>query len=302
MKKLITALLCSLALTAQARETVTIIYGFSAADSSANYGRNLANEANKLQNKYNFLFDVRPGGGQSIAVNYVKNTPNQILMTSGVFWLRPGLYPDASYNSHEFKTLATMCSAPFAVGSVKFKTWRDVPIDKPITIATSGLGVISHLVAIELQKKYSNATIVPFKSTAEAVTNTLGQQVDIVVGFVGDLEKYANLSDGKTGITILGITGAKPLPKYATLASQGFNSALAKMNTPYNLMIPTSWSDKKTAEVQAILLKVESTKSVRDAYQADSCMPFQVSKNQLDNWWHEQNKYWLGLSVGVKVD
>ena len=61
MKKLVIALLCSLALTAQAqtRETVTIIYGFSAADSSANYGRNLANEANKLQNKYNFLFDVK---------------------------------------------------------------------------------------------------------------------------------------------------------------------------------------------------------------------------------------------------
>lgn len=302
MKKLLTLLIFAFALTAQARETVTIIYGFSAADSSANYGRNLANEANKLQNKYNFLFDVKSGGGQTIAVNYVKNTPDQILMTSGVFWLRPGLYPNSSYNVHDFKTIANLCSAPFAIGSVKYKSWKDVPTDKPITIATSGLGVISHLVAIELQKKYTNAVIVPFKSTADAVTNTIGQQVDIVVGFVGDLEKYSNLPGDKPSLNILGITGAKPLPKYATLASQGFSPLLAKMNTPYNLMVPTTWNSEKTKEIQTMLIKAEAAKSVRDAYAVDSCVPYQIPVSQLDNWWHEQNRYWLGLSVGVKVE
>ena len=59
MKKLLTALLfAAVALSASAKETIQIIYGFSAADNSANYSRNLAEEANKIQDKYNFVFQL----------------------------------------------------------------------------------------------------------------------------------------------------------------------------------------------------------------------------------------------------
>ena len=50
MKKLLIALLF-LATMAQAKETVTIIYGFSPADTQANYSRSLVEEANRIQDK-----------------------------------------------------------------------------------------------------------------------------------------------------------------------------------------------------------------------------------------------------------
>ena len=93
MKKILAILLSAFALAANARENVTIIYGFSAADNASNYSRNLAEEANKIQDKYNFMFDVKPGAGQVIAFNYVKDTPNTVFMTSGAYWLRPNFYP-----------------------------------------------------------------------------------------------------------------------------------------------------------------------------------------------------------------
>lgn len=302
MKKLLTAVvLTAAALSASAKETIQIIYGFSAADNSANYSRNLAEEANKIQDKYNFIFDVKPGAGQVVAVNYVKNTPNAIFMTSGAFWLRPNFYPTQSYDVNEFRSIMTQCSVPFAVASGKFNNWKDVPKDKPITIATSGLGVVSHLTALQIQKIYPNSTIVPFKSTTDALVATLGGQTDLAVGFVGDVEKYTN-EVSKAKLNILGTTGPKYVGKYPNLASQGFPAALAKMNTPYTFMVPASFPEDKAREIREILLKVENKKSVRDSYALDYCQPFQVPEKELKAWWDDQNKYWTSLTVGVKID
>lgn len=302
MKKLLTAVVLTMAaLTANAKETIQIIYGFGAADNSTNYARNMAQEANKIQNKYNFVFDVKPGGGQVVAFNYVKNTPGTIFMTSGAYWLRPNFYPNASYDVNEFRTIMTQCSVPFAVASRKYTSWRTVPKDQPITIATSGLGVVSHLVALQIQKMYPNSTIVPFKSTAEALVATMGSQVDLAVGFVGDIEKYTQ--DGVSEkLSILGTTGPKYVGNYPNLASQGFPVALAKMNTPYNLMVPRSFPEDKANEIRKILIAAENNKSVRDFYAMDHCQPFQVATKDLAKWWQEQNQYWTSLTVGVKID
>jgi tripartite-type tricarboxylate transporter receptor subunit TctC len=301
MKKLLTAtILAVAALSAQARETIQIIYGFSAGDNAANYGRTLADEANKIQNKYQFIFDVKPGAGQVVAVNHVKNTNGAVLMTSGAFWLRPNFYPTQSYDVNEFKTIMTMCSVPFAIASGKYTTWKEVPKDRPITIATSGLGVITHLTSIQIQKIYPNLTIIPFKSTTEAALAAVSGQTDMAVGFISDMERHA--AGTKERLVILGTTGAKSVAGYPLLANQGFSNLLTKLNTPYNIMIPTTFPEAKAREIGSILAKVESKKSVRDSYVSDYCQPFSVPHKDLNAWYDDQNKYWSGLTVGVKID
>jgi len=285
----------------QARENVTIIYGFGAADNFANYGRTLADEANKIQDRYNFMFDVKPGGGQVIAYNYVKNNPNVIFQTGSAFWVRPYFYPKESYDVHEMRTIATQCSAAFAVGSATYSDWNSVPKDKPLTVATSGLGVISHLVALELQKKYPQITVVPFKTIADAVIASMSGQVDFVVAFIGDLEKFEIEKNGRR-MTILGVTGTKAIGKYPTLSSNGFPSILDKMSSQTSLMVPSSWSNEKAKEIRTILLQAETAKSVRDAYALDYCIPFQLPENKLKSWWDEQNETWAKLTNGVKID
>ena len=301
MRKLLIMLFCASALAVQARENIQIIYGFSAADNAANYGRTLADEANKIQDKYNFIFDVKPGAGQVVAVNYVKNTPNTIFMTSGAFWLRPNFYPNESYNVNDFQSFRTMCSVPFSVARGKDKSWNEVPANKPMTISTSGLGVVSHIVALEVKKNFNDMTVVPFKSVTDAMLSTLGGQTDFSVGFLGDQQKYTTDAN-KTKLYVLGTTGPKPVGKHANLSNQGFSAMLAKMNTPYVLMVPTTWNSAKTKEMRQILLKAEQGKSVRNAYALDHCSPFQIPENKLTAWVDEQNALWTGLTKGVTLD
>ena len=223
-------------------------------------------------------------------------------MTSGAYWLRPNFYPAQSYDVNEFRTIMTQCSVPFAVASGKYSAWKEVPKDRPITIATSGLGVVSHLVALEIIKNYpAGTTVVPFKSTTDALVATLGNQVDVVVGFVGDVEKYSS-ETSKAKLNILGTTGPNYVGKYPNLSSQGFPVALAKMNTPYNFMVPRSFPEAKAREIREILLQVENKKSVRDSYALDYCQPFQIPEKELAHWWDDQNRYWTSLTVGVKLD
>ena len=68
MKKIL-SLIFTLAICVNvwAKENITIYYAWGPADSVANYSRTLAAEANKLQNKYTFIFDTKPGAGGAIA-------------------------------------------------------------------------------------------------------------------------------------------------------------------------------------------------------------------------------------------
>ena len=299
LKKLLTVLLCTFTLSVSAAEVITIIYGFSASDNSANYSRNLANEANSQQTKYKFLFDVRPGGGQAVAVNHVKNTRNTIFMTSGAFWLRPVFYPNESWDVNEWRTIMTQCSAPFSVASVKYKSWNDVPKNQPLTIATSGMGVFSHIIALQIVERYPNMTLIPFKSTVEGMLAVVSGQVDFAVGFVGDQENWTH-EETKTRLNILGTTG-NGAGKYPSLASQGFPQVLTKLDTPYNLMVPKSFDAGKAKEIRDILAKAETATSVRKSYALDFCAPISIPENKLNAWFDEQNKTIRNTTKGLTI-
>ena len=55
MKKLLAVFLSTLAFAASAKENITIFYAWGPGDSVANYHRTLAMEANKIQDKFNFI-------------------------------------------------------------------------------------------------------------------------------------------------------------------------------------------------------------------------------------------------------
>lgn len=301
MKKLLSALLlAAVALGAQAKENITIIYAFGVGDPMANYDRAVVAEANKLQDKYNFIFDVRPGGGSSIAANYVKNTPNTILATSGAFWVRPNFYPNESHNTADFKGILPQCDDSMSIASSKYKTIKDIPTDKPLNMAITGLGVVSHLIAVKFTEKYPNIQLVPYKSPTEAIAALLGGQVDFAVGYVGDQER---LSTEKTPIYILGVTGKTRVNGHPTLVSGGLNPLLGDSDNPNQFFVPVTWSNEKYKEIRSILVKASNTKTVRDAYASNYCKSLdQMADKDIDRWFANQERHWKKLSEGVKVN
>lgn len=302
MKKLVAILLSTLALTATAKENVTILYSWNAGDVAANFHRTLANEANKLQNKYNFIFDVKPGAGGSVAANYILANPNQnlLLANSSAFFIRPNFFPvSESHDIAKFKSMFPQCSAPIAVSSAKYKTWSEVPTDKPLSVGVSGLGVTTHLVATQVAKKYPNMIVVPFKSTTEASAATIGGQTDFAVNFIGDAKQF---SEGKHRLYVLGVTGSKTVDGIKPLAQQGFSKDLELMNTPAQIMVPVTVSDTRFKEWREIFLKAGRTQAVLDSYKIDFCESNnQMTDAEIVQYYKNQTENWKRLSQGISL-
>jgi tripartite-type tricarboxylate transporter receptor subunit TctC len=304
MKQLLSAFLFSVfALTAQAKETITIFYAWGPGDSVANYHRTLANEANQLQTKYTFVFDTKPGAGGAIASNHVLNTPNSILAHSTAFFVRPVVYPNESYDLSKFKEQYVHCMAPMAITSSKYKNWKEVSPDAKTTVGISGLGVTTHLAALQLQQKYPNMTIVPFKSTNDSMLSMVAGQTDFHIGFISEAEQWSSNKDniGKR-VIVLGITGTKSINGYPTLISEGFPQVFAQMNVGHHLVVPAKTDDARSKEFYDIFVKAAKTPAVRSAYAVDYCEPQNVAYNDLPKFYKFHTDYWKKLSSGIKLD
>jgi tripartite-type tricarboxylate transporter receptor subunit TctC len=301
MKKLLALLISALAFTAQAKETITIFYAWGPGDSVANYDRTLIAEANRIQDKYNFVFDTKPGAGGAIASNHVLNTPNSILSHSTAFFVRPNFYPNESYNIPDFKELMTQCMAPMGITSSKYKSWKEVPTDQPITIGISGLGVTTHLAAIQIQKKYPNLNIIPFKATSESLVSMVSGQTDLHVGFLSEAEQWQKDNKGRV-VNVLGITGTKSINGYPTLVSEGFPAVFGQMNVGFHLLVPAKQDNAKTRELYTILSKAAKAKSVTDSYAIDYCAPLDTPQKDLSKFFDFHTEHWKKLSSGVKLD
>jgi tripartite-type tricarboxylate transporter receptor subunit TctC len=95
------------AIAAQAKENIVIYYSWGPGDVAAGFHRTLALESNKIQNKYNFIFDVKPGAGGTVAANYVLGRDNAVLATASAFFgmtfLKYGTVNTSNHTLKQFK-------------------------------------------------------------------------------------------------------------------------------------------------------------------------------------------------------
>ena len=303
MKKLLAIVLATLTFSVAAqKETITMYYSWSPADAAANFYRTLADESNKLQNKYTFIFDAKPGAGGTVAANHVLNTPNTIWISSSAAFIRPNLFPNESHDMSQFRSLMPMCVAPFVITSTKYKSWKDVPRDAKLNIGISGLGATTHLVALQVAAQYPNMQIVPFKSTSDALLGVLSGNIDFATSFFGDVEQYSRVDSTKR-VYLLGMTGKESIKGVPLLKNQGFPAVVADMSTPQQIFIPRKFPEEKFQEIRKIFVEAARSKSVRDANAADTCIPNnQIPTAELDNWYNSQLVMWRRLSATVKLD
>ena len=299
MKKTLAAiLLATTALAAVARENIIIYYSWGAADTAANFHRVLADESNKIQDRYNFVFDVKPGAGGSIAARTVQAQPDTILATASAFFIRPNFFPNESHDVSQFRELFPQCSAPAVITSKKYKTWAEVPVDKPTTIGMSGMGTTTHLIAAQIAKKYPNLIIVPFKSTSEAILSVLSDSTDMAVNFMGDSAQYVETNR----LNVLGATGSKTIGNVRPLSSQGFTRDLDVMDVPAQLLVPNSFPEAKAREIRDIFVQAGRRPAVLDSYKPDYCQSLnQMSDRDIQPWYNRQTADWRRLTQGISL-
>jgi tripartite-type tricarboxylate transporter receptor subunit TctC len=301
MKYFLALLLSAFAISASAKENITIVYAWTAADGPANYSRSLVESANKIQNKYTFIFDTKPGAGGSVAANHIKNNPNSaVLATASAFFIRPNFFPNESHDLNGFKELYLQCTAPMAIAAFKYKSWDEVPKDRPLTIGVSGLGTTTHLFATQIQAKYPQLTVVPFKSTSESLLSAASGNTDLHVAFLGEVEAWGS-DTSKRKLSVLGISGLEKVRGFPTLASQGFGKTVGDIKVPFHLTVAANMPDEKAAEIRKILLQAGSVASVRETYRPDACIPGTLDDSNLIPWYRAQVEQWRRLSTGVKL-
>jgi tripartite-type tricarboxylate transporter receptor subunit TctC len=277
---------------------VTIYYAWTAADTQANFHRVLADEANKIQSRYHFVFDTKPGAGGSIAANHVLNSSNSLLATSSAFYVRPNFFPNESHDISKFRLLFPQCAAPAAVTSRKFTSWDQVPVDRAISIGVSGMGTTTHLIAHQITARYPLAIIVPFKSTTEAILGVVSDSVDLAVNFLGESAQYVE----QKRLTVLGVTGSQAVAGHATLSSQGFAKNLEAMTIPAQILAPNNFPESKVQEIRSILRRAGQRTSVTDSYKVDFCLNNnQMSDNDIATWFVRQTTDWRRITQGVSL-
>lgn len=298
---ILTLLSLLVTITSLAKENVTIVYSWTAADGPANYSRAIIEEANRLQSKYNFIFDTKPGAGGSIAANYVKNTPNTILATASAFFVRPNFFPSESYDLSAYREIFLQCTAPMAITAIKYNTWADVPKDRPLTIGVSGLGTTTHLFATQIQAKYPQLTVIPFKSTSESLLSVAAGHTDLHVAFLGEVETWGTDNPKYGKLQVLGISGHNSVRGFPTLISQGFGTTVANISVPFHLVVPASMPQDRFNEWRQILVEAGKNASVKETYRSDACVPGNLTDADLPVWYRNQVEQWHRLSSGIKI-
>ena len=296
MKKLLTsALLFCMAFNVFAEERVISLWPFTPASNQGNYFRAILEQANKDQNKYEFLFENKTGGGGAIATTDILNrSGTRILAHSAAFFARPYLYPNTLYKFDQFKPLMIMGFAPAALIS-KGKTLDQILAQKRINIATAGAGSSTHLLAEAFFKQYKEGrdiVMVHYRDSNEAAKDVIGGQADASFEFLGDAKARGNL------ISIIGITGTNKIENFQLL------KGMEELVGIFAIYVPKDMPTSKVNELQTILLKAEKTSTVQSLYKRDfNYKDLSMSvPGDLTEWYDKTVTQFEGFTKGIKVN
>lgn len=287
-------LFISLIITAgssMARETIAVVWPFGPGDTAAQYSRSLISVLNRSQDQYTFVFENRPGAGSSIAANHVLKTPNSLLSASTAFFVRPNFYPDESHDVSKFTPIITQCAAPMVIVSGKYRTWRDIPQDAQISIAISGIGTTTNLVATEIRRRYPNLTMVPYKGIREAVADVIAGRVDLQVSFFGEIADFVQSGQ----IHQLGVTGPAEVDGVPTLASQGFQGMERVVNM-HSILAPNTMDPEMIQRLRKAISVAIKSDPVLQSYRVDRCAASNLDARGVQRWFDSQIVLWRELA------
>jgi len=286
MKKVLLAFLLSASTTfAAAQKIVPVVWIFSPSSTQGFMVRQIINEANLIQNKYQFIFEHKPGAGGAVGVNYVTNL-NQptILAHTASFFIRPYMMQEGSYNPEQFAMLNNYCAdQPLAMISKNFKSLADVQKANKASIGVLP-GSITNLLVAEYKKQNPKLDLVEvgFKGTPEMTTSVLGGHLDLSIEFLAMVHENLN---------ILGITGVQNHGRARSFKSQGINGYEQIANS-YYLFVNKNTDAAVTQEFSDIMSRAVTSKRVQDFCTQEFGRPVNVFGSAAKDLFVEKHKFW----------
>lgn len=261
------------------------------------------------------IVDNRPGAGGVIGMTAAARSSadgyNLVLVYQGVASVNPVLYKDLAYDTlRDFSPVAEVATFPLAlivnkkIQAVNLLEFIELARAKPggLSYASAGNATTSHL-TMELFKRETGLQInhVPYKGEAPALTDLMGEQVDVAFSSLGSVLPHL----GSDRLRVLGVTSAQRssiAPQIPTIAeagvanfqSIGWYGILAPRGTPKAIV------ERLAREVQSIVADSQVSKTML----AQALVPNSSSPEQLHALITEETQRWRKLisDAGIKAD
>jgi len=297
-KKSLAIVLLVFSFTAMAQEKITLLWGFNPASNQANEFRALAVEMNKMQSKYEFVYNTKPGAGGAIAAHYVQQHPQTTLVGgSSSFFIRSNFDRATGYNVNDFQPVFVQAlGAPVVLASARYHSLSEFQITDSVSVSMSGFGSHSNLMSSILNETYINLTVVNYTDLIAANKDVMGRFVDAGWNWLSDADPI--IESG--ALNALGITGTRNIKGYKTFASQGVKGfENVSMNTA--LFASTEMSAERVNEIYELLRVANRAPAVQALYAKEYSISPDFTQAQTRKWFAEQSKFWQEQSGKVKI-
>ena len=297
-KKFIVAAVLACSLSAQAAERITFMVAWSPASGLAANTRLLCQEMNRIQNKYEFVAEFRPGAGGAIGSNYVLQNPkNTITVGSSTFFLRSNFDRATGYDIDSFQgVFVQVVGTPVALYSSKYSSLSEFRQSNKVTTGISGYGSHSNLLSTILAGTGTTVDIINYPSLVDATKDVLGKHLDSSWNWLYDVEPQAESNKTK----ILAITGTRSIngrPTFASLGIKGFENVSAS----YGMFASADMPADRAREMYEILKQAHRNSEIQESlskqyYATTTDMTFADTQA----WFRQQARFWREQSSKVK--
>jgi tripartite-type tricarboxylate transporter receptor subunit TctC len=261
--------------------------------------------ANKLSEdlKWTFVVENKPGAGGNLGVEQAVKSPADgytlVIGQTSNLAINPTLYAKLPYDSlRDLSPVALIVSAPVVLVvalNSRYASLGDLLAAAKtdpggVTFASPGNGTVSHLAGELLQRAAGvKLTHVPYKGASQALTDTLGGQVQSFMSSVPSA-----LSQIKAGrLRAIAVTSAKrssELPNAPTIAESGYRGFEA--NTWYGLLAPAGTPPAIVARLNAEVNRALATPELRHRLAAEGGEALGGSPEQFASFLKAEHAKW----------
>ena len=261
--------------------------------------------ANKLSEdvKWTFVVENKPGAGGNLGVEQAVKSPADgytlVIGQTSNLAINPALHAKLPYDPlRDLIPVALIVSAPvvFVVAaSSRYTSLGDLLAAAKtdpggVTFASPGNGTVSHLAGELLQRAAGvRLTHVPYKGASQALTDTLGGQVQSFMSSVPSA--LSQIRAGRLrAIAVSSATRARELPEVPTIAEAGYKGFGA--STWYGLLAPARTPAPVIARLNAEVNRALKTPEVRERLAAEGGEALGGSPEQFASFLKAEHAKW----------
>lgn len=294
MKKNLFVLLSILSFAVNAQTLIPVVWPFSNSSTQGAMVREIVQEANTLQKKYQFVFDHKPGSGGAVGVQHaLAQKDTTVLAHTSSYFIRPHMNTEGQYDVDSFIMINNYCAnQPLAFISKNISSLRELDKKQNITVGILP-GSITQLVTTEYKKQQPRIDFLEagFKGTPEITLGVLGGHIDLSVDWLASVN-----SDQ---LKVLAITGTQNIGSYRTFRSQGL-SGFDQLTNSYYLFVNRNTPPIMIAELTEIFSIATQQPRVQSFCRQDFGTTVNVTSVATQKLFNEKKHYWKQQVKTVK--